>query len=211
MQPLNQPLCTHSPQHFSKGHMLVLFASACHATLPMLLSFAVKLSAPAPPPGKPPSSGRDPLWQKPTLAKPLTVAATGQNISMSLIDWRIGSTSMRHSPAAAPGPAPTAAPAPVPALAPAAGPLPGPAPGPGTPGPPLPLGEAPGLDSSTPFFLGGVTAESSAMQANANITVVDVPVRAICMAASNSTFGATLELAVAHRSELHAVLLQAIA
>lgn len=125
-------------------------------------------------------------------------SAVGQNISMSLIDWRIGNTSMGRAPSGAPTAGPTS-PAAAPAPAAAAARMPGPAPAPATPGPPLPSGQASRLDYSTPFFLGGVTAESSAVQADANITVVDVPVRAICLAPSNSTFGATLDLAIAHR------------
>lgn len=130
---------------------------------------------------------------------------------MSLIDWRIGRTSQAQQPAAAPGSttataALSAAPArPGSATAPMSNPgqIPGPS------GPPLPSGQARQLDPSTPFFLGGVTAESSVMQASAKYTVVDVPVRTISLdAASNSNFGATLELAIAHRSGLCATHLR---
>ena len=121
---------------------------------------------------------------------------------MSLIDWRIGNRSMAQAPAAAPGSAPTTATAALDALparpVAAAAPLPNPG---QNPGPPLPSGQAPRLENSTPFFLGGVTAVSTVQQANANYTVVDVPVRTIGLnTSSNTNFGATLELAIAHRS-----------
>ena len=124
---------------------------------------------------------------------------------MSLIDWRIGNTSKAQAPAAAPGSAPTTATAPLSSLPArpiaAAAPFPNMGQNPGPPGPPLPSGQAPRLDNSTPFFLGGVTAESSVMQANGNYTVVDVPVRTIGLnTSSNTNFGATVELAIAHRS-----------
>ena len=123
---------------------------------------------------------------------------------MSLIDWRIGNTSKSEAPAAAPASAPMTATAVLSSLPArpmaAAPPLPSLGQIPGPPGPPLPSGQAPRLENSTPFFLGGVTAESSVMQANANYSVVDVPVRTIGLNTSNTNFGATLELAIAHRS-----------
>lgn len=124
---------------------------------------------------------------------------------MSLIDWRIGNRSMAQAPAAAPGSATTSATAALSSLparpVAAAAPLPDSGQHPGPPGPPLPSGQAPRLETSTPFFLGGVTAVSTFQQANANYTVVDVPVRTIGLnTSSNTNFGATLELAIAHRS-----------
>ena len=122
---------------------------------------------------------------------------------MSLIDWRIGNTSKAQAPAAAPGTnTATAALSSLPARpVTAAAPPPNLGQNPGPPGPPLPSGQAPRLETSTPFFLGGVTAESNVMQANANYTVVDVPVRTIGLNTSpNTNFGATVELAIAHRS-----------
>lgn len=127
---------------------------------------------------------------------------------MSLIDWRIGNTSQAQQPAAAPGSSTaTAALSAAPARPGAATPpMPNPNQNPGPSGPALPSGQAPQLDPSTPFFLGGVTAESSVMQANAKYTVVDVPVRTISLdSSSNTNFGATVELAIAHRSGLYAI------
>ena len=124
---------------------------------------------------------------------------------MSLINWTIGNTSMQHTPAPAPGAAATS-PVPVTAAAPVTGsananpsalPEPAPGQGPGASGPPLPSGQAASIDTSTPFFLGGVTPESTPEQAAANYTVVDVPVRTI--ATQNNTLAATVELAIAHR------------
>ena len=44
-------------------------------------------------------------------------------------------------------------------------------------------------------------AKSDLMQADANYTVVDVPVRTIALStSSNTNFRATVELAIAHRS-----------
>ena len=124
---------------------------------------------------------------------------------MSLINWTIGSTSMQQTPASAPGPASTqqvTATATAPAVgAASANPSgmaePAPGQGPGTSGPPLPSGQAASIDTSTPFFVGGVTPESTPEQAAANYTVVDVPVRTI--ATQNNTLAATVELAIAHR------------
>lgn len=127
----------------------------------------------------------------------------GQNVTMSLIDWRIGNTSKAQQPAAAPGSnTATASLSAAPARpGAAAAPMPNSSPTPDPSGRPLPSGQARQLDPSTPFFLGGVTAESSAVQASAKYTVVDVPVRTISLAtSSNANFGATVELAIAHRS-----------
>lgn len=129
-------------------------------------------------------------------------------MTMTLIDWMIGNTSQAQQPAAAPGSntataALNSAPAkPVAATAP----MPNPNQDLGPSGSALPSGQAPQLDLSTPVFLGGVTAESSVIQASAKYTVVDVPVRTISLDASSS-FGATVELAIAHRSGLYAIYL----
>ena len=143
-------------------------------------------------------------WQRLINQIPNLLIATvkaGQNVSMTLINWTIGNTSMKQAPAAAPGAA-AATPAAATATAPAAAntaampPL-GPSQAPGNPGPPLPSGQAVSIDPSTPFFLGGVTASSSPQQAMANFTVVDVPVRTI--ATKSNTLAATVQLAIAHR------------
>ncbi len=120
---------------------------------------------------------------------------------MTLINWTIGNTSMKHAPVGAPGAAPSTpaaatATAPVAANTAAMPPL-GSGQVPGNPGPPLPSGQASRIDPSTPFFLGGVTADSTPQQAMANFTVVDVPVRTI--ATKNNTLAATVQLAIAHR------------
>ena len=101
---------------------------------------------------------------------------------MSLMNWQIGTVTMAHATAMAPAPALLS-----PASAPAAE----------GPAPQLPSGQARSLDTSTPFFIGGVTVKSTTQQADANFTVVDVPVRTI--ATANNTLGATVELAIAHR------------
>ncbi|KAL0041956.1 hypothetical protein WJX79_010257 [Trebouxia sp. C0005] len=90
----------------------------------------------------------------------ISPSTTGQNVSMTLINWTIGNTSMKQAPAAAPG-------------------------------------QSVIIDTSTLFFLGGVTATSTPQQAMANFTVVDVPVRTI--ATKNNTLAATVQLAIAHR------------
>ncbi|KAL0037531.1 hypothetical protein WJX77_001281 [Trebouxia sp. C0004] len=131
----------------------------------------------------------------------ISPSITGQNVSITLINWTIGDTSMQQAPAAAPGAAPSS-PAAATTTAPAAAntaampPL-GPGQVPGNPGPPLPSGQAVRIDPSTPFFLGGITAGSTPQQAMANFTVVDVAVRTI--ATKNNTLAATVQLAIAHR------------
>ena len=135
-------------------------------------------------------------WQRLINQIPNLLIATvkaGQNVSMTLINWTIGNTSMKQAPAAAPG---AAAATPAAANTAAMPPL-GPSQAPGNPGPPLPSGQAVSIDPSTPFFLGGVTASSSPQQAMANFTVVDVPVRTI--ATKSNTLAATVQLAIAHR------------
>ena len=131
---------------------------------------------------------------------PLTaILIPGQNVSMTLINWTIGNTTMKQAPAAAPGAA-ASSPAAAPATAPAAADTAATAPlGPSEANPdlPLPSGQAASIDPSTPFFLGGVTTASTTLQAMANFTVVDVPVRTI--ATKNKTLAATVQLAIAHR------------
>ena len=85
----------------------------------------------------------------------------------------------------------------LPGQGPMPGPGQGPMPGPGQLPPPLPSGQARFIDLTTPFFVGGVTADSSFSQAQANYTVVDVPVRTI--SASNQSLTPSLQLAIAHR------------
>ncbi len=129
----------------------------------------------------------------------ITILNAGQNVSMTLINWTIGNASMKQAPAAAPGAAvstPEAAPATAPAAADTAATAPL-GPSQANPDLPLPSGQAVSIDPSTPFFLGGVTATSTPMQAMANFTVVDVPVRTI--ATKNKTLAATIQLAIAHR------------
>ncbi len=133
---------------------------------------------------------------------PMPLAAylnAGQNVSMTLINWTIGNTTMKQAPAAAPDAA-ASSPAAAPEAAPAAADTAAMAPlGPSQANPdlPLPSGQAVSIDPSTPFFLGGVTATSTTQQAMANFTVVDVPVRTI--ATENKTLAATVQLAIAHR------------
>ena len=115
----------------------------------------------------------------------------GQNVSMTLINWTIGNTTMKQAPAAAPD---AAASSPAAADTAAMAPL---GPSQANPDLPLPSGQAVSIDPSTPFFLGGVTATSTTQQAMANFTVVDVPVRTI--ATENKTLAATVQLAIAHR------------